>query len=364
MFGPHPYYSEIINYPPKNIVYSQKKLPEYKSRRKLRRILLKKLLMTSKLPRFTYVTNTKKDDLIHSSRGILVLNSKPWVIDVDNTGAFVNFQYKLLERSFYRSIILRSLSSKFCKKIMPWSNAGKESILNTLNAQRISNKFHVLYPAMHIPKTKTKKRNDILNILFIGAFYRKGGHDLLAAFDTLSKRYDIGLTMVSDPPEEVKSKYSPHSNVKFFQLGVPRQDILEKIFPQADIFLYPTYWDIFGLVILEAMSFSIPVISSNIYAIPEIIENGKTGYMIKAPIFWHDKKYIPRHDIVNRFNEIIKLKHPEVVKEIVEKTSLLIEDSSLRKKMGRNGQKLIAKGKFSIKERNDKLRTFYEEAVK
>jgi len=56
--------------------------------------------------------------------------------------------------------------------------------------------------------------------------------------------------------------------------------------------------------------------------------------------------------------------HKEVINQLVEKISLLIEDSSLRKRMGRYGRRLVEKGKFSIKERNKKLLKIYQESLR
>ena len=55
--------------------------------------------------------------------------------------------------------------------------------------------------------------------------------------------------------------------------------------------------------------------------------------------------------------------HPEIVKQLVEKLSILIENKKLREKMGKEGRKMIEEGKLSIKERNKKLKKIYEEAL-
>jgi len=54
--------------------------------------------------------------------------------------------------------------------------------------------------------------------------------------------------------------------------------------------------------------------------------------------------------------------HPEIIKQIVEKLSILIENKRLREKMGENGRKMIEdeNGKFSISKRNRQLRKIYE----
>ena len=53
---------------------------------------------------------------------------------------------------------------------------------------------------------------------------------------------------------------------------------------QADIFVFPTYYrnETFGLVNLEAMQFNLPIISTNIGGIPDVINDGETGLIVRA----------------------------------------------------------------------------------
>lgn len=55
-----------------------------------------------------------------------------------------------------------------------------------------------------------------------------------------------------------------------------------QILLNSDIFVFPTYYqkETFGLVNLEAMQFSLPVISTNEGGIPDVVENGKTGFLV------------------------------------------------------------------------------------
>lgn len=52
---------------------------------------------------------------------------------------------------------------------------------------------------------------------------------------------------------------------------------------QSDALVFPTFYpaETFGLVILEAMQYSLPVISTNEASIPDIIEDGKTGWIVE-----------------------------------------------------------------------------------
>lgn len=51
----------------------------------------------------------------------------------------------------------------------------------------------------------------------------------------------------------------------------------------ADLFVFPTFYvnETFGLVNLEAMEYSLPVISTNEGGIPDVVINGQTGYTVE-----------------------------------------------------------------------------------
>jgi glycosyltransferase involved in cell wall biosynthesis len=51
-------------------------------------------------------------------------------------------------------------------------------------------------------------------------------------------------------------------------------------FRQSDIFIFPTLNEAFGLVLLEAMQYGLPVVASSLGAIPEIVTEGVTGYLV------------------------------------------------------------------------------------
>jgi glycosyltransferase involved in cell wall biosynthesis len=49
-----------------------------------------------------------------------------------------------------------------------------------------------------------------------------------------------------------------------------------------DIFLLPSLWEGFGLVLLEAMAACLPIIASRVSAIPEVIVDGETGILVES----------------------------------------------------------------------------------
>lgn len=59
--------------------------------------------------------------------------------------------------------------------------------------------------------------------------------------------------------------------------GIEKQAEFEK----TDIFVFPTFFETFGIVNLEAMQFSLPIVSTFEGGIPDIVEDGVTGFLVQ-----------------------------------------------------------------------------------
>jgi glycosyltransferase involved in cell wall biosynthesis len=359
----HSVYKEIINYPPSNVFYKdgyKTTVIHYKRLHSPHRKVASLLLNFINIPRVSFVFGNF--DLIHSGRGILILSKLPYVVDFEHVAACVNHRLDWIKNRFYRKILEKLFSATNCRKILPWSYAAEKTIRTNLNTSRFEEKIEVVYPAMHPVKLPKSKERKSVNVLFVGhAFEAKGGRELLLAFCKLSKRYDVSLNMVSNVPKEYLKLIEKHKNIHIVKPPVERSILFENLFSHSDIFVLPTYIDSFGFSILEAMSFGMPVITTDFFAGPEIIEDNKSGFLIRLPNLI---KSIPYSPIKPReYNKIISKPLSTVTIQLVEKLSVLIENDSLRKKMGRRNRKQIEKGKFSIRERNRKLRKIYETAI-
>jgi glycosyltransferase involved in cell wall biosynthesis len=97
-------------------------------------------------------------------------------------------------------------------------------------------------------------------------------------------------------------------------------------YSKADIFVFPTLNEAFGLVLLEAMQFGVPVIASDEGGIPDIVVNGETGYIV------------PKNE-------------PMV---LAQKLVTLISDPALRQKMGCAGKQRFEQH-FTIDRFEDRL---------
>jgi len=104
--------------------------------------------------------------------------------------------------------------------------------------------------------------------------------DVVRIFDLVRKKIPSKLILVGDGPdrsicEQLTRDLNIIEDVKF--LG--KQIELVPILSAADLFLMPSQSESFGLSALEAMACELPVVSSSIGGLPELVVHGETGYI-------------------------------------------------------------------------------------
>ncbi|MFI5186243.1 MAG: N-acetyl-alpha-D-glucosaminyl L-malate synthase BshA [Chitinophagales bacterium] len=104
--------------------------------------------------------------------------------------------------------------------------------------------------------------------------------DVVEIFYNVNKEVPSKLLFVGDGPErqtaeELCRKLNVCDQVQF----VGKQEQMEDILAIADLFLLPSEYESFGLAALEAMAAGVPVVSTNVGGLTEIMIPGVTGYM-------------------------------------------------------------------------------------
>ena len=123
------------------------------------------------------------------------------------------------------------------------------------------------------------KTYDGRTILFVGMdFERKGGFILLSAFDKVKKTIPSARLIIAGPNKDIYRIEEP--GIEMLDCVRDRKTI-EDLYKQASIFVMPSLCEPFGQVFLEAMAYKLPCIGSTIDAMQEIVEDGKTGFLVK-----------------------------------------------------------------------------------
>jgi glycosyltransferase involved in cell wall biosynthesis len=120
-----------------------------------------------------------------------------------------------------------------------------------------------------------RSRFSAKNILFVGVEWeRKGGPVLLEAFRLLRREHpEARLTIVGCSPQISEPGVHIEGRVPLAEVA--------RYYRSASVFCLPTLNEPFGLVFLEAASFGLPVVATRIGAIPEIVMDGKSGYLVE-----------------------------------------------------------------------------------
>ncbi len=318
-----------------------------------------------KLPTANFISRTDFD-IIHSCQSFPI-SKKPYVVDFEHVSAFGGWNHKRVNSPFFKFFLKSFLESDRCKKILPWTNSAALSLKNLSPSKKIEDKIEVVYPTMSMPKIKSKKNKKEFVFIFVAFnFYRKGGEEAVKAFVKLSKKVkNTKLIVISS----IEKTFENYKNEKISFLGLkPKQEILEKYYPNADVFLYPTYNDSYGMVFLEAMSFGLPIITIEDFASKELIVNEKNGFVIKGyKKKWYDDKYLTREGS-NNIATISSWRGEEekerIIDDLYQKMLIVCKDERLREKISQNNLLEIKEGRFSIEKRNKQLKRIYEEAIR
>lgn len=123
--------------------------------------------------------------------------------------------------------------------------------------------------------------NDEKLIVHISNFRKvKRIDDIIHTFGNIKKTVPSKLLLIGDGPERQNLEKLCRSlelcdDIRF----IGKLDAVEEVLSVADLFFMPSEKESFGLAALEALACQVPVISSNTGGIPELMIQGKTGFM-------------------------------------------------------------------------------------
>lgn len=104
--------------------------------------------------------------------------------------------------------------------------------------------------------------------------------DVIRIFHKVRKEIPSKLLLVGDGPERSEcERLTRELELKNDVLFLGKQDGLTEILSASDLFLMPSQSESFGLSALEAMACGVPVVSSSVGGLPELIIHDETGYI-------------------------------------------------------------------------------------
>ena len=198
--------------------------------------------------------------ILHSGRNDSLLRKIQRKLLIKRSSAFITYGTKASEYL----LKLNAPSSKVFIGINTVDTTFYNKETQALKGTNPTNKFHLTYIGYF------SKRKNVLKLLEVIKFLKLNRDDFI-------------LDLIGDGPEkELLQEYTVlnnlGNNVKFH--GFKQKEELPKLLAMSSCFLFQTDFDIWGLVLNEAMAAGIPVIATNnAGATSDLIINGQTGYI-------------------------------------------------------------------------------------
>ena len=220
-------------------------------------------------------------------------------------------------RSSKTRLLLRRIMAMRADNLITNSQAGKSYLTDCLGIRR--DKIQV-QPYM-VPDAKTllskadchTENLDLssarLTFLYVGRIEtRKGLHLLLEACKYLKEAgQEFTLTIVGRGPEQAElESYCKEQGLEGYLnwVGWVAYDSLGAYFRNADVFVFPSLEDTWGMVVLEAMAFGLPIICSTRAGASEMVTENENGYLFDPdspqPLAKHMRNFIDDSGLVEK----------------------------------------------------------------
>jgi glycosyltransferase involved in cell wall biosynthesis len=198
------------------------------------------------------------------------------------------------------------------KRLVTWCEWAKKSLIEDY---KVKAEIAVIRPGTDLnlwtrSEPKPLENDKPVKLLFVGgAFKRKGGELLLEVFRRQFSPKNAELHLVTQ--EQIKLDENEKDRIFVYNGVTGNSPELQRLFREADVFVLPTEADCLPLVMGEAMASALPIVTTKVGAIPEVVVNGENGFIV------------PPAD----GDELAKALHR------------LLDNASLRRQMGEDGRK-------------------------
>jgi len=275
---------------------------------------------------FLRVINRDKLDLMHFTyfsypifyrrKFITTLHDlTPLFLKTGKSSTRAGFIYEL-KHFFYRLVI--SLQIKNSLAIITPTNSVKEQIIRHYGVQ-LKNKIFPIYEGINKELVSTKENQSLKKFfpenffIYVGNFYpHKNVERLIKAFSKTKNKYQLILIGPNDYFSErlktLVNNLCTQKRIKFY--FNPKKEDLIFFYKNAQALIHPSLSEGFGLPIIEAVYYQLPIIGSNIPVFKELLGNRylsfdpRNGTDIETKIaqFPQVKNNYPYEGIMDRFS--------------------------------------------------------------
>jgi len=309
--------------------------------------------------------------LTHSAELLLGDPDVPYVVDFEHVNCFVLYQEIALSRPRALRRLRAAVEDERCRYLLPWCDAARERFLTAIgpeSAARVAPKTVTVPPAIRpVAERPAQRGAGPLRVLFVGTkFFEKGGVEAIRAVERLSSSHDVRLDMLSYVPAEWDARLAEHPTVTTHRPGSGRE-LVERLYADSDVLLFPSHMDTFGYVVLEAAAHGVPAVAADHHAMPELIDDGETGLLFECenPLYVEDGRCAFDHVLPPPRSYMDALQRPSdgYVDRIASQLARIAEDAAMHGRLASGALERVRAGAFSIERRRELLADLYDAAA-
>ena len=295
-------------------------------------------------------------DAVHLFNGVCT-SDIPWVSSIELE--FPRYFGSVPEVALSRAREL--IASDHCKLLLPLSEAARTHLLRRTKAEHaelVARKTVVFTGGVAVPdqlyaRASQRKRaaNEALKVGFVGRLYwHKGGPAVLEAVRRVRESGgDVRLLVVSDlstrshiyepSAAELSEARRALGSTDWieYHATLPNARVLERL-SECDVLAFPTLDESLGWVAIEALALGLPVITTNAFALPELVRDGTEGFGIALPLD-DDGRWTGIKDLSPGPHPSYEETHRSLVAGCVGAIERLLESPELGRELGRNGRR-------------------------
>lgn len=363
---------ELFNSNIKNteFVYDKNKMYETNSKGKT---ILSKLIKSRVADQLGVIQRIKVEDekcKVAFSYNRFLKTNKKYIIYLENPLAVVHYSTGRNKTILGKMKLKKYFDDTQLNSIICLSKACFET-LNTFYSIPNRIKLEQIYPLIHANKLTSKEsikdkcyRENMQCVYISSNFNLKGGKEILECFRKLKESgiNNIKLkvvTKIDSLDATTLAEINQNSNIELNEFNFSKEE-LNLLYNESSILLNPSRQDSFSLVVLEAMKSGNTIISTDLYAIPEMVEDNYNGYLTHPKFRFFNYDNLPNEAVWNNRNKTIYSDFIDnnIVNFLYEKLVFLNSNRNELERLSLNSYTKSMTGEFSetyIKDKWEKI---------
>lgn len=208
----------------------------------------------------------------HQKKVPLVITFHGFVFDEETLKYSTSLQ-RLHQKSDLRYFVKKSL--EVSTKVVSVSNFVAKLIRSEFDYDK---EIEVIHNGVDIDKFHPcpRRQGHKIKVLFCGNLTKRKGANLLPK---IAAKLEPGIEIIYT--QGLRTKYSLPQIENMRNIGSISYENMPSIYQQADILIFPTVREGFGLAVAEAMACGLPIVATDCSSLPELVVQNRGGYLCK-----------------------------------------------------------------------------------